>query len=37
MSGSSNREMAEDLNAEGFIAKTDPSMVAGFLKEFMSA
>jgi hypothetical protein len=36
MSGNSNREMAEELNAEGFMAKTDPSMVADFLRLYMA-
>jgi hypothetical protein len=28
--------MAEELNAEGFMAKTDPSMVADFLRLYMA-
>lgn len=35
MSGDSNVEMAAKLNAEGFIAKTQPERIAGFIKQFL--
>ena len=35
MSGKSNQQMASDLKANGFMAKTSPDKIAGFVKEFL--
>lgn len=35
MSGKSNQDMARDLNADGFMPKTKPGEIAGFIKEFL--
>lgn len=35
MSGESNVEMAASLNAEGFMAKTQPEKIASFVREYL--
>ena len=35
MTGSSNQEMAISLNAQGFIGKTKPAEIAGYLKRYL--
>jgi two-component system, chemotaxis family, chemotaxis protein CheV len=35
MTGESNQEMAEKLHAEGFIGKTKPNEIAGYLKQYL--
>ena len=35
MSGKSNQDMAKELNANGFMPKTKPEEIAGFVKEFL--
>lgn len=35
MTGNSNQDMAASLNAQGFIGKTKPAEIAGYVKQFM--
>lgn len=37
MTGQSNQKMAEQLNAQGFVGKTKPNEIAGFVREFLGA
>jgi two-component system chemotaxis response regulator CheV len=35
MTGNSNQEMAKELNADGFIGKTNPKEIAAYLQQFL--